>query len=263
MPLIQAVSGMMLSALPVWIWVTEMVAADDGLDRLHDPAGRDHRVARLVRHRAVAAKAAHMDRELVHRRHDRPRRGVEIPHRGAGRIVQRIDLTDAEAFDHALSDHGLGAAAMFLGRLEDQRDCPREGARLGQVPGRAEEHRRMPVMAAGMHPARPDRGMGKPSLLPDRQRIHVGAQADDRARGRPLPPDQRHDARGRDSLMHLVHAEFAQPRGDKGRRLVTVERELGMHVKVPPPGCHLLREIGDAVDHGHGRPPAKGAIGLA
>jgi hypothetical protein len=36
-----------------------------------------------------------------------------------------------------------------------------------------------------------------------------------------------------------------------------------MHVQVPPPGLHLLREIGNTVDHGHGRPPAKGAIGWA
>jgi hypothetical protein len=53
-----------------------------------------------------------------------------------------------------------------------------EIARLGQIFGGAEQHRRMAVVAAGVHPAGMPRRIGKPGFFLDRQRIHVGAQRD-------------------------------------------------------------------------------------
>jgi hypothetical protein len=69
----------------------------------------------------------------------------------AGHVVHAVDLFDAEALHHAVLDHQVAAAAAFFGRLEDDRDVAGEIARLGEVFGGTEQHRRVAVMAAGMH----------------------------------------------------------------------------------------------------------------
>ena len=50
--------------------------------------------------------------------------------------------------------------------------------RRGEVPGGAQKHGGVPVMAAGMHLVGVHRGMGEVVLLLQVQRIHVGAQPD-------------------------------------------------------------------------------------
>ena len=48
----------------------------------------------------------------------------------------------------------------------------------GEIFGGAEQHRGVAVMAAGVHLARHRRLVGQPGLFLERQRVHVGAQAD-------------------------------------------------------------------------------------
>ena len=83
--------------------------------------------------------------------------------------------------------HHIAAAAAFFRRLEDHRHGAREIAGFGEVFGRAEKHRGVAVMAAGMHLAGALRGIGLAGRLEDRQRVHVGAQADRRSRRRAGP----------------------------------------------------------------------------
>ena len=138
----------------------------------------DDRVDGQVRPRRVAAMPGDVDRELVGRRHDRAGPDGELADRQARHVVHAVDLLDAEALDQPVLDHRLAAAAAFLGRLEDDHRRAVEIPRLGEIARRAEEHRGVAVMAAGMHPPVDRRGVGLAGRLAQRQRVHVGAQAD-------------------------------------------------------------------------------------
>ena len=235
-----------------------VVAADNGLDRLHDPDGGDQRVGRLVRPGSVPAPARDADVEGVDRRHDRARIGLEPARLDVGRVVDAEDLGDPEAVHDPFVHHDLGAAAPFLGRLEDQRDPARKVARLGQVARGAQQHRGVPVMAAGVHDARVLRRIVLARRLGDRQRVHVGAQADGGAAVAPVARiarvaavDDRDHAGLRDPLVQLVHPELAQALGHEGGGLGQVEPQLGVLVQVAPPRGHVFGVAGDAVEDGH------------
>jgi hypothetical protein len=226
-----------------------VVARHDRRHRLrHGDGGRD-RIGGLVRHRAMAADAGDVDLERVDRGHDRPRRRQDLPQFQPRHVVDGIHAPDAEAVHDALFAHHPCPAAIFLGGLEDQRDLAREIPRLGQVFRRPQQHRRMPVMAAGMHLARGGGGMRGPRRLHDRQRIHIGAKPDDRPLS--LPFDDRHDPACRDPLVKLVDPELPEPRGHEARRLVAVEGQFGMRVQMTAPALHLFGIGGNAVDHWH------------
>ena len=82
----------------------------------------------------------------------------------------------------------------------------------------------------------------------DRQRVHVGAQADDLARRRPAAADHADDAGPADARHHLVAAERPQLVGDDPGGAVDVVEELRVLVDVAAPGGDLVGHVGDAVD---------------
>ncbi len=105
------------------------------------------------------------------------------PHReGADRqarpVVHAEHRLDRKALEQPLLDHDPAAALVLLGRLEDEMDGAGEIAGLGEIARRAQQHRGMAVMAAGMHLAGDRRDMGEDVLLVDMERVHVGAQRD-------------------------------------------------------------------------------------
>ena len=160
-----------------------------------------------LRHRRMAALALHRDGELGRRRHDRARPRRELADRQARHVVHAEHLFDGEALHHAVLDHLVAAAAAFLRRLEDDRDRAGEIARLGEIFGSAEQHGGVAVMAAGVHHAGRRRGVGRAGRLVDRQRIHVGAQADGRAGAQPAADDADH-AGPADLGHHLVDSRI-------------------------------------------------------
>ena len=102
----------------------------------------------------------------------------------------------------------------------------------------------MAVVAARVHhadllavPGRAHlRGERHVDVLGDRQRIHVGAQRDDRARERAL--QQSDDTGVGDAALHLVEADRAQVGlHDVGGAELAVA-ELGMRMQVTPPRDH-------------------------
>ncbi len=150
-----------------------------------------------------------------------------------------------EALEQAVVDHALRSRAAFLGWLEDQVHGPVEGPGLRQITGGRQQHRRMAIMAAGMHLSRMRRTMRELVQFLDRQRVHVGAQTD-RARGRAVTqcPD---------------HARAAQPAGDcdapfgelgghQVRRTIFLKAQFGMGVDVAPDLLDLGAELDNAVD---------------
>ena len=96
--------------------------------------------------------------------------------------------------------------------------------------------------------------------LLDRQRVHVGAQADGpRALAR---AQHAHHPGAADAAVHL-EAERLELVGHDPRGARLLEAELGMGVDVAPPGGHLAVQARDGWVDGHGRrfPPATLAHG--
>ena len=128
------------------------------------------------------------------------------------------DLFDLEAVHQAVLDHRCGARAALFGGLEDHHRVAGEIAGLGEIARRAEQHRGMAVMAAGVHQAGVLGGIRQIGRFLDRQRVHVGAQPDhlDVALAGGLAAlDDAHHAGPAEAGDDFVAAEFPQPVGDK------------------------------------------------
>jgi hypothetical protein len=209
------------------------VARDHALQRLDDGRAGDHRIERGLGARAVAALALHLDVPEHHARHRRPGADAVLPDGEARAVVQAEHGVAGEPLEQPIGQHGVGAAVALLGGLEDEVDRALEAARLGEVLRGGEQHRGVPVMAAGMHPAGAAGGMGEAVLLLHGQGVHVGAQPDARRVVAPeiARPQHADDARAAHAPMHLDPPGF-KPLGDQRRGAVLLQPELGMGVDV-------------------------------
>ena len=98
-----------------------------------------------------------------------------------------IDRVDRIFLQNGLLDHQSRPAFIFLGGLKDEMDRPGKISGFSKVLGRSQKHRRVAIVAAGMHTPRISRRMRDLVLLFDVQGIHVGAQCHrTAARHRPL-----------------------------------------------------------------------------
>ena len=147
----------------------------------------------------------------------------------------------------------LAPRAALFGRLEDDDRRAGEVAGGGEIARRAEQDRGVAVVAAGMHAAGNGRAIGQVGRLLDRQRVHVGAQADRASACALAALDDADDAALADAGANLVAAEFAQPLGDEGRGLVDVVEKLGMGVEMAAPALGVGNELGDGGVYGHER----------
>jgi len=86
-------------------------------------------------------------------RHHRPRTDLELADLQPRPVVHAEDHVARKLVEEALLDHRRGAALPLFGRLEDEMHRAVEVAGLREMARRAQQHRRMAVMAAGMHPA--------------------------------------------------------------------------------------------------------------
>ena len=125
------------------------LACDDRLQRDHDAARGRHRIAREMRHRAVA-DPAQRDRHAIGRRHRGAGAEGHVAGRAARHVVDCEDRVAREAVEQAVVHHCLRAAEVFFGRLEDQVQRAGELAR-GCEWRAARWHRGVAVVAACMH----------------------------------------------------------------------------------------------------------------
>ena len=153
------------------------VARDDGLQRRHDGRPGHDRVSGTVGHGAVAAHTFQRDRHIVGRRHHGPLPKREPALCDARHVVHREDRVARKALEQPLLDHQPRTARVLFGGLEDQVQRAGEAARFGQMPGGCQQHRGVPVMAAGMHHAIMGACPGLAGGFLQRQGVHVGAQA--------------------------------------------------------------------------------------
>ncbi len=166
---------------------------------------------------------------------------------------------DLRAVHHAVPIIASHAAETFLGRLEHQ--LHRAGKlwrQLLQHRGDAEQRGGVDVVAAGMHQAGLRAGERQAGLLLDRQRVHVGADRQHRARAAAL--DQADDAGLADAGL-VGDAETGQFARDHAGGADLLEAELGVGVDIAAdldqPGFDALggvadrggRIVGEALGH--------------
>ncbi len=224
------------------------VAGDDGLQRLDRVRGEQHRILALVGHRRVGALAGDDDLEDVERTHQRPGPRRDAAGRQLRPVVHPVDRAHREAVEQPLLDHHPPAAFVLLGGLEDEVDGAGAIPALRQGGRRAEQHGRVAVVSAGVHPALVAGGVRDSGLFVDVQRVEVGAQAD----GRSAVAGRQHaDDAGLPQAGVDVETEQAQLRGHEGTGGDLFERGFRMRVQMVAPGLHLRDQRGDFGDDRH------------
>ena len=154
------------------------ISRHDGLQRRRDVAGDDHRIDPGFRAGAVRAAAGDGDVEIGAACHHRAGADLKSADRQPRPVVHAKNRIARKALEEPILHHRLAAAEPFFGRLKDQMDSAVEFAALGQVAGGAEQHRGVPVVAAGVHASLMARTIGEIRGFLDRQRIHVSPQTD-------------------------------------------------------------------------------------
>ena len=200
----------------------------------------------------VSAAAMDVDGELVGRGEERTRPDGEMAGGDARHVVEAVHLLDGEAVHQAVLEHGLAAAAAFLGGLKDHHSRAGEVARFAEITRGAEQHGGVAVMAAGVHEAGILRRVREAGRLGDRQGVHVGAKPDHPAAVALAAADDADHAGAADAGNDFVDAEFAQAFGDDPGRPIDVVEELGMAMNVAAPGGDIVVELGEAVNDRHG-----------
>ncbi len=199
----------------------------------------------------MATLAGDLDREGIAGGHHGAAPDGETADRQSRPVVHAVDAGDIEAFQQPVLKHQLATAAQFLARLKYDGNPSTERARGAQMPGRAQQHRRVPIVSAGMHFARYARGISGTRFLEDGKGIHIGAQAECRAIAQ-APGDGPNDARAANPGCHFVAAEFPQLLRHKGCRRMGVEVKFRIGVQFAPPTRDLRLKFDGAIEKRHG-----------
>ena len=208
---------------------------DDGM------AGGDHRIAGKVGQSGMAAMAIEMDIEAGAGRHHGTVMHGDRAGRQARPIVPAENTFHREALEQPVLDHGLCAAGAFFRRLKHQMHGARPIGIVLQQRCSAEQGDGVTVMAAGMHHAGVARAPGQIlGCLFDRQRVHVGAQADGSIA---IAPQSGDDTMAADAFDDVFHAELFEFFDDKACRLALMQGKPGVGVQMATPS-------GECVDQG-------------
>ncbi|MNS96670.1 hypothetical protein D3C72_1309820 [compost metagenome] len=135
--------------------------------------------------------------------------------------MHAVDLVDAETLHQAVLDHGKRAGTSFFRRLEDDGDGAGEVAGLGEIFGRAKQHGRVAIMAAGMHGARGFGGPGLAGFLQNWESVHIRAKADG-AIARKIAPDDADHTCATETGHDFVNAERFQLLRNEGCGVVDI-----------------------------------------
>ncbi len=120
-----------------------------------------------------------------------------------------------------------------------------------QVTGRGEQHRRVPVVTAAVHPPVVARLVREDVFFLHRQSVHVGAKANRAPAGGAAARDDGDDAGAPDAGV-ILDAERRQMLADDLRGPVLLESELRVHVEIATHGREIRvprRDVPDRVCH--------------
>ena len=253
-PSIVTWSAMMLKRVPPWIfpivrtrgWRPSTWREMTSCSACTISAATGIGVDPLPRLGAVDGLPRDLDREGVARGEDGTVRPPGLAGLGPAAHVQAEHRLDLRLVESALRHHQgrpalLADGRPLLGRLEEEDD--RAGQRRAQRHedlGRAEEHRGVRVVAAGVHDSLGRAAVRHVVLLGDRQRVHVGAQGDDTA-----GPAAAQDADDTGAGHRVAHLEAERPQlvGDELPGALLAVAQLGVGVEVAPHRHHLRRDL--------------------
>ena len=152
------------------------LAGHQGLQRSDNLAGNRDRIARLMRHRSMAARALDGDLEHVGRRQQGPRPARDNAVRRIGHDMERKGGI-GQWIKQAIIEHEACTVKALLARLEHEahfaleRICPGTKQLC-----RADKHSSVGIVSAGMHFPGHGRGECQSGFLGHRQGVHIAAQ---------------------------------------------------------------------------------------
>ena len=202
---------------------------------------------------ACAPLPVHDDFEYVVGAHQRARAHGECAERLARPVVHAVHRMHRKAVEQAFLDHHPAPAFVLFGGLEDEVHRAREVLLARERCGGAEQHGRVAVVAARMHPAFVARGIGHTRALLDVQRIEIRAQAD-RIAGADCAAEHGNQAGLGEARVHF-QTEGAELVGNERARRRLLEGGLRMGVQMMTPRLHVRNERGDFGDDVHGVNP--------
>ena len=223
------------------------VARYQGLQRLHQCRADHDGVNAVMRHGGMRAMAGDLYVELIGRGHHRSGHGGKLAHRQAGPVMHAENAAHRPALEQAIIDHGLATTLMLFCRLKNKMHHAVEVTRLGQVLRRTQQHGGVAIMPASMHASGMLRAVGKVVAFFDRQRIHIGPQADGMASllavAQGAGAQAGHDAGATHAARDLQAPGF-QPTGYCFGGVQFLKRQFRMGVNVAPKRrqCGLQRE---------------------
>ncbi len=194
-----------------------------------------HQVPGQMRPRRVPALAVQRDLDVVGGRGDRPGAHRDPPDRQPRVTVQREDARHPG--QHTGRDRvDRTAGHQLLRRLEDQPHPDRQLGHRGQRECRAEQHRGVRIVAAGVRDVGHHRRERRPGPIGHRQRVHVGPQCD----ARPMLGAEVADQTGAAGQHLRIEARVGQMRRDELRGAELLPAQLRVGVDVPSPGHHVV-----------------------
>ena len=223
-----------------------------GLGRIHTPGtntvdGVEHlgqnkgRVNRLVGVSAVTTSAGNRDKEGILGRSNITR----IDHHlvcftvtGNMEGDHRIQLVERALFDHTNATRFVLVVAGFFAGLKEKADLAGGTIRhLGEQFRHAKQHGGVRVMATGMHRPGILRRILSTGRLQNRQRIHIGADADDRLAFTQVTNDPGLGHAG----LRFNAITFERIR-HQPRRALLLKAQLRVGMDIAPPGDQLLMD---------------------
>ena len=225
------------------------------MQRRHNMRADKDRINAQMRRRRMGAEPFDIDDEAIRSCHDCPGTQRDLAWLHARHVVHAVDFLDGPTGHQAIIHHGLAAGAAFFGRLEDHDNRAVEFAGRGEVLGRAEKHGGMAIMAAGMHLPGNGRAVGEVGFLLDRQRVHIGAQADSASAWPVAPVDHADNAGLANPFDHVVTAKSPQLRGNNAGCAMHIIKKLGMRVEITSPAGDFTLERENTRIDGHSEIP--------
>jgi hypothetical protein len=229
------------------------IARHEALRRGDDVRRHQHRVNRQRRVGAVATSTIDRDFNAVGRRHHRP--GIDADHsrRQTRPVVHGVNGIDRKALEQTVVDHRLGTGKTFFARLENHHRSAAEIARRGERACRADQHRRVAVVAATVHQAALRAAPREVVFFAQRQGVHICAQPDRLARCRLAAAANNADHAGLgDAGVHLVDATNTQCVRHALRGANLFEAELRVRVKVAPERGKFRMHLAEAREQAAG-----------
>ena len=206
---------------------------------MHDLARDRHRVARVVRHRGMAAAALDDDLQHVGRGQQRARRGCRSSPCGALGMMCSAKAASGSGSSSPSSSMKRAPWIAFLARLEHEAHfAGSSSARAGEHARGAGEHRGVRVVAAGVHPPGDGRGerqarsppcIGSASMSPRSSTLRPA-----------LPALSTATAPVHDGALAPFERQVGELGADLGQGLGRFEPELGL-------GMDGAAQRGDAV----------------